>query len=423
MRYLYDLIFLLFSIAYLPYLLLKGKAHKDFLQRFGFLPDYLKSHNNDAIWVHAVSVGEVLAVKGLIERLKEAFPEKRILLSTTTKTGNETAKRIFGDSIPRFFFPVDIYGVIQKTLNFINPAFFILVETEIWPNLILELSNRKIPVFVVNGRISDKSFKGYRLIRFFFANSLKKINAFLMQTSQDAERIIALGAPLQRVKVTGNVKYDQPQTTGEKLEGLDKKSLGLEEKEDLLICGSTHPGEEEILLSSYKKLLEDFSSLRLLIAPRHIDRVTNIEELCTKFGFKSLKVSKLKTQRSRNPILLLDTIGDLSRLYSVGTVVFMGGSFIKKGGHNIIEPAVYAKPILFGPYMHNFRDMAEQFLNEKAAIRVSDEEELVDTVSMLLKDRTRAREMGERAASLVERNKGAVDRIVSEVKRYITALN
>jgi len=420
-KYLYDLIFLLFSIIYLPYLFIKGKAHKDFKERFGFLPHKLKGFRKDAIWVHAVSVGEVLAVKSLINRLKEAFPEQRIILSTTTKTGNEMARKTFGETVLRFYFPIDFHNVVERIIDFINPLCFILVETEIWPNLILALSYRKVPVFIVNGRISDKSFRGYRLIKRVFSLTLKRIKVFLMQTDQDAERIIALGAPGERVKVTGNVKYDIEKKRDDKsqMPEVNKKDLGINESEHLLICGSTHKGEEEILLGAYKKLLEVFPSLRLLIAPRHVDRAGDIEKVCSDFGFTSCRISNPKVQPS-NAVLILDTMGELSRLYSIASVVFMGGSLIKRGGHNIVEPAAHSKPILFGPFMHNFRDMAGQFLTEGAALKVCDQLQLVSAITALIMDNAHALEMGTKACRLVTKNKGAVERIVKEIQTQMT---
>jgi len=424
MKYFYDLIFLLFSIIYLPYLAIKGKAHRGFTERFGVLPKYFKGDKNDAIWIHAVSVGEVKAAESLIRRMKEAFPEKRVILSTTTKTGNETAGNIFGDSIPKFYFPLDFHFICDKTIVFINPVLFVLFETDIWPNLITALYRRKIPVVLVNGRISDKSFRGYRLIKSIFGITLRKMTKFLMQTDADAERIKSLGAPPDKVKVCGNVKYDIDQASGtrQQASGLDKKILGIKEEEDLIICGSTHKGEEEILLQVYKDLLGDFSNLRLLIAPRHIDRIDDIEKVCEKFGFKTLRVSEtplLPDARCPMPVLILDTIGRLAHLFSIADIVFMGGSLIKKGGHNLVEPALYAKPIIFGPYMNNFRDMADQFLAGNASVMVKNKEELLKVFKHLLNNKSEREELGKRAFLLIGKNKGAVSRIIEEMRIFV----
>lgn len=427
MRYFYDLIFLLFSIIYLPYLLVKSKAHKDFIQRFGILPEHLKGDRKDAVWVHAVSVGEVKATESFIRYLKESLPGQRVILSTTTKTGFEAAKKIFGDSVPRFYFPLDFHFIVEKTINFINPLLFILFETEIWPNLIISLSNRGVPVLLVNGRVSDKSFRRYMLIKPLFAAILKKIDRFLMQTKEDARRIKEIGAPAERVKVYGNVKYDAVEGLRIEDKGLkfNRESLGIRKNEDLIICGSTHKGEEEILLGVYKELLQDFNNLRLLIAPRHIDRSDDIEKLCNKFSFTCVRLSKLKTYNlklitNQKPILILDTIGQLSEFYSIADIVFMGGSLIKRGGHNIIEPARFGKAVLFGPYMNNFRDMANRFLSKGASVMVKDRHRLKEAIRSLLKDKTRIADMGEKAAFLIEQNKGAVSGIIGEIKAQMS---
>ncbi|MCK4463706.1 MAG: hypothetical protein KAU58_05280 [Candidatus Omnitrophica bacterium] len=299
MKYFYDLIFLLFSIIYLPYLLVKGKAHKDFIQRFGILPNYLKGDRKDAVWVHAVSVGEVKATEFFIRYLKESLPGQRVILSTTTKTGFEAAKKIFGDSIVRFYFPLDFHFIVEKVINFINPLLFILFETEIWPNLIISLSNRGVPILLVNGRVSDKSFRRYMLIKPLFAAILRKIDRFLMQTEEDVQRIKEMGAPAERVKVCGNVKYDVriASCVSRTASGFNKEKLGINNSEELIICGSTHKGEEEILLGVYKELIKEFDNLHILIAPRHVDRVDDIEKLCAKFGFDSIRLSKLSAIR------------------------------------------------------------------------------------------------------------------------------
>jgi len=427
MRVFYDFIFLVFSIIYLPYLIMKGKAHKDFVQRAGFLPRHLKGDKKDAIWVHAVSVGEVMAARIFIENLKDTFPEERVILSTTTKTGQETAKKVFSGKMPTFYFPLDFSFVIEKTLNFLNPSFFILFETEIWPNLITGLVRRNIPVILVNGRISDRSFKGYKLVRFILRPVLRKISLFCMQTEIDAKRIKALGAPAERVKIAGNMKYDISRETNLVSESADelKLKLGIPKTEDILIAGSTHKGEEEILLKVYKDLLENFKSLRLVIAPRHVDRTDDIENLCRSFGFRALRISKIKKGEdtlNEKEVFLLDTIGQLGRLYSIGTIVFIGGSLVKRGGHNIIEPARFAKPTVFGPYMNNFRDMANRFLKNKASVKVKDTEELERTLEDLLRDESKRLDMGQRSVHLVEENSGAVRRVTNLIKEKIERL-
>lgn len=401
---IYDVFFFVFSLAYLPYLVIKGKAHSDFRERFGKLPRSFEGIGAlRPIWVHAVSVGEVLAVKNFVEKLHTKFPERKIVLSTTTKTGADLARRVLNENILKFYFPLDFSFVARRVANFINPSLLVVMETEIWPNLILELSRRKIPIVLINGRISDRSFKGYKKIKFFFKDILKRVSLFLMRSEKDARYIKTLGAPGENVRVTGNMKFDIEKTRG----GITrtKSDLGISESEELLIAGSTHGGEEEIVLDVYSHLAEEFQNLRLLIAPRHIDRAKTIKKMVERMGLKN--------------ILVLDTFGELSRIYGLATIVFMGGSLVKRGGHNIVEPAVFGKPIVFGPYMFNFRDMARSFLENKAAIKVKNSKELLGTLEMLLKDGNRRTILGRNAKELIDRSKGATERNIGELERLI----
>ncbi len=403
---IYDVFFFVFSLAYLPYLVIKGKAHSDFRERFGKLPRPFEEIGAlRPIWIHAVSVGEVLAVKDFVEKLHTKLPERKIVLSTTTKTGADLAKRILNENILKFYFPLDFSFVARRVANFINPSLLVVMETEIWPNLILELSRRKIPIVLINGRISDRSFKGYKKIKFFFKDILKRVSFFCMRSEKDAEFIKVLGAPGENVKVTGNMKFDI-EKAGKDI-ARTKSDLGIGESEELLIAGSTHGGEEEIVLDVYSKLREEFQNLRLLIAPRHIDRAKTIKKMVERMGLKN--------------ILVLDAFGELSRLYRLATIVFMGGSLVKRGGHNIVEPAVFGKPIVFGPYMFNFRDMARSFLENKAAIKVKNRKELLGTLEMLLKDGNKRAILGRNAKELIDRSKGATERNIGELERLICA--
>ncbi len=401
---IYDVFFFVFSLAYLPYLVIKGKAHSDFGERFGKLPRPFEGIGAlRPIWVHAVSVGEVLAVKNFVEKLHTKLPERKIVLSTTTKTGADLARRVLNENILKFYFPLDFSFVARRVANFINPSLLVVMETEIWPNLILELSRRKIPIVLINGRISDRSFKGYKKIKFFFKDILERVSLFLMRSEKDGEFIKVLGAPGENVRVTGNMKFDIEKTR----DGIarTKSDLGIGESEELLIAGSTHGGEEEIVLDVYSHLAKEFQNLRLLIAPRHIDRAKTIKKMVERMGLKN--------------ILVLDTFGELSRLYRLATIVFMGGSLVKRGGHNIVEPAVFGKPIVFGPYMFNFRDMARSFLENKAAIKVKNSKVLLGTLEMLLKDGNRRTILGRNAKELIDRSKGATERNIGELERLI----
>ncbi len=413
MYILYDLIFLLIAIIYLPIYLFRRKFHRGFLSRFGILPKDLKL--DQPIWVHAVSVGEAMVVRGLISELRKVYPEKKFFISTVTPTGNKIAKTIAKSSDFVSYLPLDFSFIVKSALNKIKPSLLILAETEIWPNLISSLATRNIPLIVVNGRISDSSFRGYLMIKFLLKPILNRINLFCVQTDRDAQRLMRLGVSGDKIKVNGNMKFDVTDYTDEKTTDCTdyKIKLGLEDNEKLLVAGSTHSGEEEIILNVYQELVREFPDLRLLIAPRHPERAKEIADLVLKNGFKSIFVSNLDlipNTYDLRPIFILDSIGHLMNYYAIADIVFVGGSLVKKGGHNILEPAVLGKPIIFGPYMFNFRDIAELFLKNQAAILAHNPQELKEKVRDLLNSSSQAMQLSWRSKKLILENQGATQR-------------
>ncbi len=313
---------------------------------------------------------------------------------------------------------MDISWIVNKVIDTIGPSIFIIIETELWPNLITALSKRGIPVLLVNGRISPKSYRHYMKIRFFFKGILEKIALFCMQNEEYAKRIKNMGAPADRVVITGSVKFDA--AAGSYAQGeMDREAiwrdLGLEENERLFIAGSTHRPEESIVLDIYKDLLKTSPGLRLLIAPRHIDRVSEIEALVEKAGFDPVRVSgahlKMRTAgRGKASVIILDTMGRLSQIFSIGTVIFIGGSLMRKGGQNILEPAIFSKAIFFGPHMFNFKDIANEFINAGAACMVKDGRDLFKNIDRILQDGSERELMGGRARALMDKNMGATAR-------------
>ncbi len=430
MSILYDFIFLLFSIAYLPYLIFTGRYHKDFWQRLGLYPkDILDElEGKDIIWVHAVSVGEVMAARILCENILERFPEGRLAISTITKTGNDTAKRLFKERTTILYLPVDISLILNRVFEKIRPKLFVIIETEIWPNLILSLHKKSVPVILVNGRISPKSYGNYMKVKFFVKGILEKMTLFCMQNDEYADRIKEIGAPADRVVITGNMKFDvaDRQAISEKLDvDAIKSDLNLAEGQPLFIAGSTHRPEEKIVLRVYRNLLKNYSNVKLLIAPRHVERTQEIERLIRRSGFTPVRTSKLTQYAIHNtqyetPVLILDTMGRLNQIFSIGTIIFMGGSLMRKGGQNILEPATFSKPIIFGPHMFNFKDIKDAFLREGAACMVKDEKGLLETTSMLLSDSRKREELGGRAKSLIEKQKGATQRNLKEIVKLST---
>jgi len=401
MSILYDFIFLIFGLIYLPHLLLTKKFHKGFWQRLGFYQKGLNS--KDSIWLHAVSVGEVVAIKPLWERLREEFPDKRIVVSTITRTGNELAKRFSTKGEAVFYLPFDFSFIINNILKRINPSVLIIAETEIWPSLISCCHKRNCPIILVNGRVSDKAFRRYRLVRFALKGVLEKIGIFCARANDDREKFVFLGAPPERVKVSGNTKYCDTKDNKRVGDIKDiKRTLKIDDTDLVFTAGSTHKGEEEIILRVFGKLKSSFPNLHLILAPRHVERAGDIKRL------------------AGNPaVTVVNKFGILKDLYSISDVVFVGGSLVKHGGHNIIEPAMFGKPILFGPHMFNFKDVAGEFLKNSAAIMVKDADELEMNCKRLLADEGERRRFGENAKRVVSKNQGAVEICAVEIRKVL----
>jgi 3-deoxy-D-manno-octulosonic-acid transferase len=389
--------------------------------RLGILPKDLKFDR--PIWIHAVSVGEAISVRHLTEDLRLALPNKKFVISTVTATGNQIANSIVGKKDFVMYLPLDFSFIVKRVIDRINPSVFVITETEIWPNLIRRLHKKKIPVVLVNGRISDGSYRGYRIIKLFVAPVLNKIDAFCVQSERDKQRLIMLGARPEKIKVTGNMKFDIKVRDYDELrkDYTDYRlRLGLEAKDRLLIAASTHKGEEGIVLRTFQGFCKDYPNLKVLIAPRHPERIDEVEKDILSLGFRAVRISKLADKVGTTPVQLheadkrivfiLDTVGQLMYFYVLSDIVFVGGSLVKKGGHNIIEPASLSKPIIFGPHMFNFRDIAALFLKEKSAVMVNDENELKTCLKDFLDKDAKISEFGRFAKDIIMKNKGATER-------------
>ncbi len=412
MYHLYSFILALGFALALPWFLWKGRAtgkyFRTFRERMGRLPVYLNLDGERSIWVHAVSVGEVLAVRPLIPALKERFPRHRVYVSTTTMTGNAVAQKSVRGMDGLFYAPFDWPGPVRKALATVNPALLLLVETEIWPNLIHEAHARGTRVALVNGRISPRSFARYRLVRRWLTRVLSEVDLFLMQGEPHAERIRAMGAPPERVHVTGNMKFDAVETGRAPFRLARIITTGLRRR-PLWVAGSTVTGEDELVLRAFHKVRERVPEAALIIAPRHPERFPELPALVEAAGFRCRRRSELE----RGPwapgdVVLLDTLGELAQVYLFATVVFVGGSLVPSGGHNILEPAGAGKAVIVGPHMENFREIAEQFRAADALVQVSGAEALGQAVTELLTDEPRRRALGARARSLVDGNRGAL---------------
>ncbi|HVR70025.1 MAG TPA: 3-deoxy-D-manno-octulosonic acid transferase [Vicinamibacteria bacterium] len=407
----------LLSLAFvlaLPWYLWKdrgtGRYRASFRERFGRLPAGLPGDGAPAVWVHAVSVGEVLAARPLLRGLRQRLRGHRIVLSTTTVTGQALARQGATDADAVFFAPFDWTGPVRAALAAVRPSLLVLVETELWPNLIHQARRAGVRVAVANGRISPRSFRRYRLVRGPLRRVLGDVDLFLMQAEAHAERIRALGAPPERVRVTGNLKYDAlpagtPRAGGELARLLGAARPG----QTLWVAGSTVPGEEEHVLRALRQVRERVPGLRLVIAPRHPERFADVLALAEKAGFTAARRTALGAGPwSDGDVLVLDTMGELPDVYPLAAVVFVGGSLERAGGHNVLEPAVAGMAVVVGPHMENFQEIAEEFRREGALVQVGSPAELPGAITLLLTDPERRRAIGERARALVARNRGAV---------------
>ncbi len=356
-------------------------------------------------WIHAVSVGETITAVPLVDAIRQRWPELSVVLSTVTPTGAQVAReRLAGRAVHRYF-PLDLPGPVGREVDAVRPRFFIAMETELWPNFLRALAARGVPCMIANGRVSDRSFRRYRLVRGLLAGVLRRISAFGMQSDEDARRIVALGAPAERVVVTGSLKADAATES----EGLEwERILGLAADDPLWIAGSTHRGEEEVVLDAFVRLRARVPRLVLLLAPRHPERAGDVERLVRERGLDGVRRTALPGAGRRRDVIVLDTVGELAQIYRLGAAVFVGGSLTDNGGHNMLEPALRARPVLFGPHTENFRDSAALLLDAGGALRVQDGAELAQAVGGLLDDPVGARAMGERGRAAVASRQGAL---------------
>lgn len=420
MRILYDLFFLIFSILYIPTLVFKGKAHKDIGQRLGFLPESIEKLDRP-VWIHGVSVGEAAVAVRLAAEIKKRFPDVPVVISTTTRTGNDMVNKSGAGVVDGiFYFPLDMTAVVNKVVKKISPRLYIMVETELWPNLLEELSLRKVPVILANGRISDRSFRNYMKIRPLMRRILGCVDVCCMQTERDAARIKELGAAASKLNVTGNMKFDDERANGKEVM-LDKSYFGFTPGSEVIVAGSTHFPEENAIIDIYSRILPRKPGLKLIIAPRHVERTEAIAIYIEKAALRYARFSEIAAGKKPEgvDIILVDTIGHLKNIYGVAEVVFIGGSLIKKGGQNPIEAASHGKAVVFGPNMFNFKEVAAMFVEGEAAIKVKDEAELGMTLAELLNDPARRAKMGASAMRVIQENTGAVSRTADVIAKYI----
>jgi 3-deoxy-D-manno-octulosonic-acid transferase len=428
MYFFYNTLLVLVSLILSPFVLiliiLRKKYRCGFMQKCGFYTEgkSFKKLKTRPIWIHAVSVGEVMATRPLVNSIKKTYPDIPIILSTVTETGNLTAHKNTKGVDQVIFFPLDYSFIVKKVISKINPLLFVTLETELWPNFSRELHLQNIPSLVISGRISSASFRSYSFFRFFFKKVLSNIDGFCMQTKTDADRIIHIGAPSEKVNVTGNIKFDLqiPPITKEEIIKI-QNSFYFNDKDNIFIAGSTHRGEEEIIIKVFTALKKKINNLTLILAPRHPERFDEVEALIKQSKIPYLRRTALsKTPKSnQNHVILLDTIGELAKSYSIADIVFIGGSLVPVGGHNVLEPAVFRKPVIFGKHMDNFREMVSLLLNKKGAIQVNNVEEFIEQSLLLLNNKELCRQIGGTSFQVIKENSGAVNKSMVILKKIL----
>jgi 3-deoxy-D-manno-octulosonic-acid transferase len=424
---IYNLLLAVALLASAPYwfvhLLRQGKYREGLGNRLGIVPPHLRSlaaAGKPVIWVHAVSVGEILAVTGLIQEMRKCFADYAIAISTTTSTGHKLAGDRFGPENV-FFFPLDLSFAVQRYMRLLRPKLVVIAETEFWPNFLRIARQSGAAVAVVNARISDRSYPRYRRFASLLRIVLRNVDRFLAQTEEDARRLVGIGAEQGRVQMAGNLKFDAaaPATkpeVGQLLARLQEISAG-----PVAVFGSTVEGEEQMLIATLRAILDRHPRALVILAPRHKERFDAVAKLLNNFGIPFARRSHPEWPRNvtSGSILLLDTIGELASIYSLAHVAFVGGSLAPRGGHNILEPAGFGLPIIVGPHTENFRDIVQKFADGGGVLVVRDQHEFQSALLRLLADPVERKQLGERALEILKANQGATERTLAELEKLL----
>ncbi|MBW2604533.1 MAG: 3-deoxy-D-manno-octulosonic acid transferase [Deltaproteobacteria bacterium] len=434
MIFLYNILFFMVMALgiplIIPMVLISDKRRKTVLQRLGiarlpreFVPGKTVKPVKKPIWVHALSVGEVLSSVPLVKGLKECSNTRDIVFSASTKTGFDIARQYLTDTVDSiFYFPYDLTFSVKHIVQRIDPAVVVIVETDIWPNFLFEMKKRRVPVILVNARLSKKSFSGYKRLGFFTKKVFLNFFHICAQSLEDAWRFQELGVPFDRITTTGNVKFDEAHQIrdSQEIDGL-RQSMHMQNARKVFLAGSTHPGEESILLDAFSRIKHHVGNLLLIVAPRNPERAGSVFRIFDSAGFSVGLMKELEKISSgkRLDVIIIDTMGLLKTLYAMADIAFVGGSLVNCGGHNPLEPAAFSKPIIFGPDMSDFRDISRMLLDAGGAVRVKDAKELYNALVSLVENDRRALEMGKNALGVLTANQGAVEKTITVIKPYL----
>ncbi len=410
-----------------PLALVKKKYRGRTLQRLGLtlhtcLPKcHQQKSAGPVIWIHALSVGEVTSALPLVRGLRQEYPDAVLYFSTTTQTGLHTANQLISPLVDAVFFaPFDFFFSVRRFINLLHPSLFILVETDFWPGWLLQLKRKKIPCLLVNGRFSRQSMTRYQRFDFFFQPMFDCFQLLSLQTAQDMVHLKKLGIAETKIKSLGNLKFDaRPKKNPQTAQPIQRADLGISGSGPILVCGSTHHGEEELLFAAWKTITANIPDLLLVIAPRDIGRVAAVEQLARKAGLSTTRRSD--NQMVKADLYLLDTLGELAACYQLANIAFIGGSLVPNGGHNPVEAAIATIPVLFGPHMEDFAEISRDLIAAGGAAMVTGSDELADQVIQLLLDEKKRRGMGKAAENFVITNQGVVNNHLQEVKRLLAS--
>ncbi len=429
MFWLYNVLWLLAFPGVILYLALRrsltGKYRQNLGPRLGVgLKGLTRPISGEVIWVHALSVGEVLSVVSLVHTLRKQFPDYKILITTTTESGQQVARQKLTSLDCHFLYmPLDFWWLMHRTVKSIGASLFVLVETDLWPNLFWCLAREGTPIILVNGRVSDRSLPHYRLWRSFFSRAFNNINVFSMQSQEDGRRMRMLGVEAAKIQVTGNLKFDQPMAKSAVQEREELvRELEWTQPSATWVAGSTHPGEEDIILRVYSRLRQEFSDLCLILVPRNQQRFEEVFKLASQSGWQTLLRSQLPAGEGRGAqvdVLILDTIGELARFYSLGDFAFVGGSLVPIGGHNPLEAVQRGLPVVFGPHMENFRDIAAILTESGGGFQISDENKLFGQLRAWLTEPAATKEQVQKAQRALQPHQGAVARNLEVIRSIL----
>lgn len=420
MQYIYTLLLYLIQPLVWIRLLWRGRKapayRKRWLERYGFCKTKVVA---GGIMLHSVSVGETIAAIPLIKKLRQSYPDLPITVTTMTPTGSDRVKSMLGDEVYHVYLPYDLPCAMKRFFSYVQPKIVIVMETELWPNMITTLNKQGVPLIIANARLSERSAKGYKKLGKMTQSLMQKITLIAAQNVEDGERFLSLGLKPEQLVITGSLKFDISVADDLSAKIATLKNQWASQR-PVWIAASTHEGEDQIILAAHQRLLKSFPNLLLILVPRHPERFNDVKKLTEQTGLSFVTRSSGETPSPETQVVIGDTMGEMMLLYGISDLAFVGGSLIEHGGHNPLEPAAHAIPVLMGPYIFNFKDICRKLEQDGGLLTVSNSESLADSVNKLLTDSDYRTNTGNAAASVLKKNQGALDKLLDVINRYLS---